>query len=148
MIAPKAESKAQPLSVSQVVKVKVEYWVWPVAKLLEVHDGDTIRLWIDQGFDEGARKWIRLAKVRCPDPGTPDFKQEDYDRARQDTLDWFTQFAPDGYVSLATEKVDKALEIRFRQSFTRYIGHVSALSRPDQILNDYLLSKGWVDRGL
>jgi hypothetical protein len=140
--------KPQPLSVQAIVKVQVDLWSWPVAKLVEIHDGDTIRLDVDQGFDERARKWIRLARVRCPDPGTPDFTQEDYDRARQDTMDWFATYAPDGYVSLATEKVKKALEIRFRESFTRYIGHVRSLKSPTEELNDWLLKKGWTDRGL
>jgi hypothetical protein len=56
-------------------------WTWPLAELLTVHDGDTVRVRIDQGFDELTRQWIRLETVRAPDPGTPDYTPEDYERA-------------------------------------------------------------------
>lgn len=35
-----------------------------------IHDGDTVRLLIDLGFDVRAEKWIRLAGVSAPEIGT------------------------------------------------------------------------------
>jgi endonuclease YncB( thermonuclease family) len=122
-----------------------EFWHWPVARLLEVHDGDTVKLEVDNGFGSRAVEWIRLAQVRAPDPGTPDYTPEDYARAKSDCEAWFSTYAPNGYVQLDTERVKNPLEIRFRQSFTRYIGTVYT---PMSTLNAWLLEQGWADRGL
>jgi endonuclease YncB( thermonuclease family) len=125
-----------------------ELWHWPVAKLVEVHDGDTVKLEVDNGFGSRAVEWIRLAGVRAPDPGTPDFTQEDYDRAKNDCETWFATYAPDRYVSLETERTTNPIEIRFRQSFTRYIGWIGTQKPGPQGLNAYLINQGWRDRGL
>jgi endonuclease YncB( thermonuclease family) len=115
-------------------------WPWPLAKLLEVGDGDTVKLAIDHGFNEDAREWIRLKDVWAPeesDPGGPE--------ATVDCQNWFREHAADGYVQVTTFRTSAPLEIRFRQSFTRYIGIVTALNGSE--LNSYLIDKGYVARG-
>lgn len=111
-------------------------WPWPVARLLEVHDGDTVKLAIDHGFGEDAKEWIRLRDVWCPevnDPGGPE--------ATEACRAWFVEHAPSGYVQVTTFRTSAPLEIRFRQSFTRYIGIVTALDGSD--LNSHLISLGY-----
>lgn len=39
--------------------------------VLDVHDGDTVRLLLDCGVETGAFPWIRIAGVNCPELGTP-----------------------------------------------------------------------------
>jgi len=116
-------------------------WTWPHARLLEVHDGDSIRLDVDQGFSTHAYVWVRLADVRAPELSEAGGQQ-----ARTDVETWFREHAPDGQVQLVTEKVDRPLEIRFRQSFTRYIGVVIAPNGAE--LNQYLIDSGYVSRGM
>jgi endonuclease YncB( thermonuclease family) len=116
-------------------------WTWPVARLLEIHDGDTIKLDVDQGFDEHTHKWIRLADVGAPELSEPDGQQ-----AKADVAAWFAEHAPDGQVQLVTQKVDRPLEIRFRMTFTRYVGVVSAPNGAE--LNTWLIDKGYVNRGM
>lgn len=36
-----------------------------------VHDGDTVKVLVDLGFDARIEKWIRLAGVRAPEVGQP-----------------------------------------------------------------------------
>jgi endonuclease YncB( thermonuclease family) len=115
-------------------------WIWPVAKVIDVIDGDTLRLDVDQGFSTHAHVAVRLADVRAPELDEPDGPS-----ARNDVLDWLREHAPDSQVQVTTQKVDRPLEIRFRQSFTRYIGVVVAPNGAE--LNSYLRDKGFVDRG-
>lgn len=52
------------------------------ARLDEVHDGDSLRLTMDTGFDNTTRKWLRLRAVFAPElkqrggPSTRDFVQK------------------------------------------------------------------------
>jgi endonuclease YncB( thermonuclease family) len=110
-------------------------WPWPVARLLEVHDGDTVKLAIDHGFGEDAKEWIRLKDVWAPelkDPGGP--------AATEACRTWFAEQARDGQVQVTTFRTSAPLEIRFQQSFTRYIGIVTALNGSE--LNSHLISLG------
>jgi hypothetical protein len=43
-----------------------EFRTWR-ARLDEVHDGDTVRLVVDTGFDTTTRKWMRLRRVFAPE---------------------------------------------------------------------------------
>ena len=115
-------------------------WLWPVAQLLDVHDGDTVKLAIDHGFGEDAKEWIRLKDVWAPEVGDPGGPE-----ATADCEGWFREHAPDGYVTATTFRTSTPLEIRFRQSFTRYIGIVAAFNGSE--LNSYLIDKGYVTRG-
>jgi hypothetical protein len=115
-------------------------WPWPIAKLLEVHDGDTAKFAIDHGFGEDAKEWIRLRDVWAPEVDEPGGSE-----ATADCQGWFREHAPDGYVQVTTFRTSTPLEIRFRQSFTRYIGIVTAFNGSE--LNSYLIDKGYVARG-
>jgi hypothetical protein len=117
-------------------------WEWPIARLLEIGDGDSVKLAIDHGFGEDAKEWIRLETVRAPEKDEP----ADWAAAKADVAAWFREFAPDGLVKVTTYRTSAPLEIRFRQSFTRYIGRVTALRTPVE-LNAWLRAKGWIDRG-
>jgi endonuclease YncB( thermonuclease family) len=116
-------------------------WDWPVARLLEVGDGDSVKLAVDHGFEEDARVWIRLADVGAPERNEP----ADWARAKADVEAWFAEHAPDGQVRLTTFRTSKPLEIRFRQTFTRYVGVVASPSGVE--LNAWLIDKGWLGRG-
>lgn len=117
-----------------------EAWVWPVARLLEVHDGDTVKLAIDHGFGEDAKEWIRLRDVWAPELG-----EEGGLEATADVRAWFLMHAPNGFVRVTTFRTSTPLEIRFRQSFTRYIGVITGFDGDE--LNAYLLGKGYTDQG-
>lgn len=43
-----------------------------VLRVLEVHDGDTIRLLLDTGFEHAAMPWLRLKGFSCPELSQPD----------------------------------------------------------------------------
>lgn len=57
-------------------------WSYPVMTgadgrpvILDVHDGDTVRLLLDAGCETGLWPWLRLAGVSCPElrsPGGPE----------------------------------------------------------------------------
>jgi endonuclease YncB( thermonuclease family) len=115
-------------------------WEWPVARLIEVHDGDTVKLAVDHGFGEDAKEWVRLRDVWAPeldDEGGP--------QAKADCDNWFREYAPDGLVKVTTFRTSAPLEIRMRMSFTRYIGIVTAPNGAE--LNSWLIDKGYVTRG-
>jgi hypothetical protein len=111
-------------------------WTWPLSTLLEVHDGDTVRLSIDNGFGSRAVEWIRLEDVWAPELSEPGGAQ-----ARAACATWFDVHAPDRVVSVTTYRSATPLELRFRQSFTRYIGVVT--SRAGASLNRYLIDLGY-----
>jgi endonuclease YncB( thermonuclease family) len=114
-------------------------WTWPLARVVTVHDADTLKLDVDCGFSLHAYAWIRLRDVHAPE-----LSEADGPKARQDVLDWLAQYAPDSRVQVVTFRTSRPLEIRFRESFTRYIGVVF---RDGMELNEWLRVKGWIDRG-
>lgn len=116
-------------------------WTWPVARVMDVHDGDTVKLAVSVGFEIWVQPWIRLVDVRAPELDEPDGA-----RARNDVMDWLAEYAPDSWVKVTTYRTSQPLEIRLRQSFTRYLGVVSAAATPVE-LNGWLRAKGWIDRG-
>jgi endonuclease YncB( thermonuclease family) len=124
-----------------LVEVNRVGWDWPVARLLEIGDGDTVRLAVDHGFEEDAKVWIRLADVGAPERDEP----ADWATAKADVEAWFAEHAPDGQVRLSTFRTSEPLEIRFRRTFTRYVGVVYSLDGVE--LNGWLRERGWVGRG-
>lgn len=56
------------------------------AQILDVHDGDTIKVRIDRGFEEYSDKWIRLACVYAPE-----LRQRGGSDARQFVQTWLTE---------------------------------------------------------
>ena len=111
-------------------------WTWPLATLVTVHDGDTVRLSIDNGFGSRAVEWIRLEDVWAPELSEPGGAL-----ARDLCIAWFVAHAPDQVVSVTTYRTSTPLELRFRQSFTRYIGQIA--SRAGESLNAHLTGLGY-----
>jgi hypothetical protein len=115
---------------------------YPVAKVIVVHDADTLRLDVDQGFGGHQWEWIRLKDVHAPElsePGGP--------AALDVVLAWLTEHAPDGYVSVDTFWTPGAVtEIRETRTFIRYVGVVRAYDEAD--LNAYLIGLGYIDQGM
>jgi hypothetical protein len=94
-----------------------------------VHDGDTVRLLIDLGFDVRADKWIRLADVAAPELSQPGGRQ-----AREFVRGWLVRRvltdSPTGRAvslrwpfRLVTE-VTKRPEPEEVTTFARYVGRV------------------------
>lgn len=116
-------------------------WTWPVARVLEVHDADTAKLDIDLGFSTHQQVWIRLLDVHAPELSEPTGPA-----ARDDTLKWLSDHAPDHRVAVTTYRSAQPVEIRFRNSFTRYIGTITTLDGDS--LNQYLIELGYTDMGM
>jgi hypothetical protein len=88
-----------------------------------VHDGDTIKLLIDLGFDARAEKWIRLAGVHAPE-----LNQTGGPETRQYTRGWLaSRCSPSRGLKwplrVVTE-ITHTSEPTEVQSFARYIGMV------------------------
>jgi endonuclease YncB( thermonuclease family) len=114
---------------------------YPLARVVEIHDGDTLKLDVDLGFSCHAWAWVRLKSVRAPELSEPDGSA-----ARADVLDWLAEHAPDSWVTLTTFQTAGGFkEIREQRTFIRYVGIVVADNGAE--LNSYLLAKGWIDRG-
>ena len=101
---------------------KREARIYPVAQIIEIHDGDTWRLLIDLGMDGTLKRaWIRLKSVHAEEldkPGGPE--------ARQVAVDVVNTHAPDGWVRLTTFWTPgKLKEIRETMTFVRYEGIIT-----------------------
>jgi endonuclease YncB( thermonuclease family) len=114
---------------------------YPVARVVDVHDGDTLRLDVDLGFSTHAYVWIRLKGVRAPELREPTGPQ-----AKRDLETWISTHAPDGLVRVDTFQVaGSAKEIREQRTFIRYVGVISA---PDgSELYPWMVARGYVDQG-
>lgn len=114
---------------------------YPVARVLEVHDGDTVKLDVDLGFSVHTHAWVRLKGVRAPElseAGGPE--------ARSVVWLWLDGHAPDGYVAVNTFWMPaQATEINEERSFIRYLGVIISPDGTD--LNGYLQAKGYTDQG-
>jgi hypothetical protein len=116
--------------------------IYPVAQVIDIHDGDTIRLLIDLGFDELHRVWIRLLDVRAPEEN-----QEGAEKATRDVWSWMATNSPDFYVMVETLQTAGTIkEIREKTTFLRYVGVVRA-HPGGETLNDFLRAQGWIDKG-
>lgn len=92
-----------------------------------VHDGDTVKILIDLGFDTRTEKWIRLADVRAPEVG-----QMGAAETRLFTATWLSERA--GHLAMMrrklrwplriTTEVTSTMEPSEKQSFTRYVGTI------------------------
>jgi endonuclease YncB( thermonuclease family) len=116
--------------------------VYEVARIIDVHDADTIRVLVDVGFEiPMARPWIRLKGVRAQElakPGGPE--------ARQVTLTWIAEHAPDSFVQVTTFWTPGELkQIREKMSFIRFVGVVTARNGAE--LNQYLIDAGYINQG-
>ena len=114
---------------------------YPVARVVDVHDGDTVKLDVDCGFSVHAYVWIRLKDVRAPELSEPTGPQ-----AKQELEAWLQTDAPDGLVMVDTFQVAGATkEIREQRTFIRYVGIITAPG--GQELNAWMIARGYVDQG-
>jgi hypothetical protein len=114
---------------------------YPVARVVQVHDGDTLKLDVDLGFSTHAYIWVRLKDVRAPELSEPDGPA-----AHIDVRLWLAEHAPDSFVTLTTFQTGGSFkEIREQRTFIRYVGIIVADNGAE--LNQYLRDKGFIDRG-
>jgi len=114
---------------------------YPVARVVDVHDGDTLKLDVDLGFATHAYVWIRLKGVRAPELSDPTGPQ-----AKGDLQAWLETNAPDGLVMVSTFQIaGSTKEIHEQMTFIRYIGVVTAPA--GQELNAWLIGRGYTDQG-
>jgi endonuclease YncB( thermonuclease family) len=115
--------------------------LYEVARVVSVHDADTLKVDVDCGFSLHAYVWIRLKGVRAQElakPGGPE--------ARQVTLNWLAEHAPDSFVSVTTFWTPGELkQIRELLSFIRFIGIIRAPNGAE--LNQYLIDAGYINQG-
>lgn len=100
------------------------------AAVVEVHDGDTLTLEIDQGFGGRQQESIRLAGVQAPellDPGGV--------AARNFARDWVAAAGSRRWPLLLETSPTLVREPSERRSFVRYIGTVSRIDSPKVELN-------------
>jgi hypothetical protein len=104
-----------------------------------IHDGDTVKLLIDQGFEGRAEKWIRLAGVSAPEISEPGGST-----CRAFVIGWLDKRAqvPGGPppvlsrlrwpLRVVTDKT-QAIEPIQVQSFTRYVGWIYDLATGESL---------------
>lgn len=115
---------------------------YPVAEIIDVHDGDTVRIRADVGFDFVARKWIRLRDVKAPE------LHEEYGPIARDVLiALLNEHAHDGFVTLTTFWTPGHYkEIKEEMTFIRYVGLVKTLNEIN--VNEYMLAAGYDNQGI
>lgn len=93
---------------------------YPVAQIIEIHDGDTVRMWVDQGFGGWQKEWIRLQSVSAQElskPGGPE--------AKANLVKIINDNATDGWVKLVTFwSPGSYKEIKEERTFIRYVGRL------------------------
>jgi|GEM_PF-5580137 len=115
---------------------------YPVAEIIDIHDGDTIRMCVDVGFDAILRKWIRFRDVRAPE-----LREAGGVEAKQELVMMLNQHAPDGFVTLTTFWTPGSYkEINEEKTFIRYIGDIVTLDHVNA--NQYMRGLGYVDQGV
>ena len=115
---------------------------YPLARIVEVHDGDTLRLDVDLGFSVHAYVWVRLLDVRAPE-----LHQAGGAQAKVNVEGWLAEHSPGGYVSAITYQApSKVKEIREKMTFVRYVAMVVA--EDGRYLNEWLREQGYVDQGI
>jgi len=105
-------------------------------KVVEVHDGDTIKVDFDYGFgliDQG--KMFRLAGINAPEINSKDPKERGAAMASRDFL---AKLCPVGSYLLARTLYDK------REKYGRYFGFLYSLSEnvPNFSINGYMMDSG------
>lgn len=106
--------------------------IYPVAEIIDVHDGDTVRVRADVGFDFIARKWIRFKDVDAPE-----LDEDGGPEAKEFLIKTLNERAPDGMVTVTTFWTPGThKEINEDVTFIRYVGLITLLSGID--LNAYM----------
>lgn len=121
-----------------------------VLRVLEVHDGDTVRFLLDTGFEKAAYDWLRLKDYSCPELRIRDQTGRMVDnpagiRARMATMQLVHNFLPTLWVvtrKLPPDALAKQAE-RYGEStkaLTRYVADIWL--NDDRRLGDELVAQG------
>ena len=98
------------------------------ARCLRVIDGDTIKLYVDKGFDNYMILRVRLLGVNCPEIGTPGYKE-----AKAFTYDWMesskTINSDDWTLTIETKRLD---------AFGRYLARVRSIKHGSDLSEDLI----------
>jgi len=113
--------------------------IYPVTEIFEVHDGDTVRVRIDLGFNVITRQWIRLRDVWAPE-----LSQLNGTAAKDFLVQTLVDHTENNFVSLTTYWTQGSVtEIKEEMTFVRYVGEIML---PDGInLNEYM--RGYLKDG-
>lgn len=87
---------------------------YPVLGVKEVHDGDTVRLLIDVGFEACHFPWLRVRDLYCPElgkPGGQEAKEAAVELLEGADQLWVTTFKRPGWTDM-------------EKSFARYIAEI------------------------
>jgi len=94
-------------------------WSFDVVEVLEVHDGDTIHVRVDVGFEVDYRPWIRIRRASSPElnePGGPEAR------------DYLASILAVGRFTVTTFRRESG---SWQRSFVRWIGDVSLSNGED-----------------
>lgn len=92
------------------------------AQLISVHDGDTVRLLLDQGFYDTKQINVRLLNVFAPE-----LKQVGGADCRDFVESWFTQLTPFGTWNCIVTTTRLKTADKEDTSFDRYVGVITSL---------------------
>lgn len=101
------------------------------AKVVNVIDGDTLRVWVDLGFETFVNAKVRLLGINCPETRTKDLAEKELGFKAKDEV---KRLLPEGTPIIIKTQLDKT------DSFSRYLAIVYI---GDLNLNDYLLKEGF-----
>lgn len=111
------------------------------AKLISVHDGDTVRVVLDQGFYDTKEINVRLLNVFAPE-----LKQAGGADVRDFVHSWFNQLTPySGWNFIVTTTRLKTAD-KEDTSFDRYVGTITSLDGTRNLNMDvqaYVTVKGY-----
>jgi len=100
------------------------------ARVVDVHDGDTITVLLDQGFDDYAQRTLRLEDVYAPElaqPGGPE--------TRRALVEWLTGRSAGSWPYIVT--TIRTRTDRDRTTLGRYVARLSTPAGEE--LNAYLI---------
>jgi hypothetical protein len=101
--------------------VSIPLMAYHVCTVDEVHDGDTVKMHIDQGLGAHRHEWLRFKDVFAPE-----LSESGGQKATTDLLAILERDGP--IFQVITERLAKAvLLIRERQTFGRYVATVIGL---------------------
>lgn len=111
------------------------------AKVLDIHDGDTISVEIDLGFQLGFQDKIRFYGVNAPELKVRNEAKKLVANPRGlETLEVVKSFIKVGDTIILETVKDK------KEKYGRYLANVYVTKGKEQInLNDYLLKNGFVE---
>jgi micrococcal nuclease len=114
----------------------IQGWQFKYAKVVEVHDGDTLRILIDQGFGNFTQQDIRVKGINTPEIFGEEKEQGLAAKAFVEKL--LPVGTPVSIVSYQTKSG------KDKRTFTRYVADVffTDITGVSVSLGDYLLKQG------